>query len=103
MNHSPFSKPMQLGHLLQNLVRRRGLAEQSSGRELDELWKAVAGTRVAEKSFVKRLRSGILEVGVTNGVILEELTCYLQHELLQVMQEKHPDPPINSLKFVKAR
>ena len=58
---------------------------------------------MAAKSVVRKLRSGVLEVGVTNGAILEELTCYLQHELLPAIQQQHPEPPINSLKFVKVR
>ena len=103
MSDSPFQKPARLGQLLQSLVRRKGLAEQSSGQELEQLWKNTAGERVAAKSYVRKLRSGVLEVGVTNGAILEELTCYLQHELLPAMQQKHPEPPINSLKFVKVR
>jgi predicted nucleic acid-binding Zn ribbon protein len=103
MSHSPFQKPVQLSQLLQSLVRRKGLAEQSTGQELESLWKSTAGERVAAKSFVRRLKSGVLEVGVTNGAILEELTCYLKHELLPALQRQHPEPPIESLKFVKVR
>ena len=103
MTSSSFDKPKQLSHLLQNLVRKKGLAEQSSGDELERIWKSTAGDRVAAKSFVRRLKSGVLEIGVTNGTIMEELTCYLQHELLGQIQEQHPEPPITSLKFVKVR
>lgn len=103
MDSSPFGRPTQLGHLLQNLVRRKGLTEESSGQELNRLWKTTAGERVAAKSFVRKFRSGILEVGVSNGAILEELNCYLKHELLPAMQQQHPEPPITSLKFVKVR
>ena len=103
MNSTPFGKPAQLGHLLQNLVRKKGLAEESSGQKLNQLWKTTAGKRVGAKSFVRRLRSGVLEVGVSNGAILEELNCYLKHDLLPAMQQQHPEPPINALKFVKVR
>ncbi len=103
MSDSPFKKPMQLSHLLQNLVRKKGFAEQSSGEKLEQIWKTTAGQRVAERSFVRRLKSGVLEIGVTNGAILEELNCYLRHELLPAIQQQHPEPPIDSLKFVKVR
>ncbi|MFY9252781.1 MAG: DUF721 domain-containing protein [Fuerstiella sp.] len=103
MDDMPFGRPVQLGQLLGNLVRKRGLAEQSSRSELEDIWRTSAGERVASKSYVKRLKSGVLEIGVTNGAILEELTCYLKHELLPAIQQKHPEPPITSLKFVKAR
>ena len=103
MDDMPFGRPVQLGQLLGNLVRKRGLAEQSSRSELEDIWRTSAGERVASRSYVKRLKSGVLEIGVTNGAILEELTCYLKHELLPAIQQKHPEPPITSLKFVKAR
>lgn len=97
------SKPTKLGLVLQNLVRRKGLAEQSSGQELDQLWKTVAGERAAASSYVRKFRGGVLEIGVTNGAILEELNSYLRQDLLLAMQNQHPDPPIASLKFVKVR
>ncbi|MEZ6132923.1 MAG: DUF721 domain-containing protein [Planctomycetaceae bacterium] len=103
MDHETLGQPARLGFVLQNLVRRKGIAEQSSGRELDELWKATAGERVAAKTFVRKFRGGVLEIAVTSGAILEELNCYLRHDLLPILQEQHPEPPITSLKFVKVR
>ncbi|HIF00167.1 MAG TPA: DUF721 domain-containing protein [Planctomycetes bacterium] len=100
---SHYEQPSRLGHLLQRIVRSKGLAEQSSGQELNKIWKASAGERVAARSHVRRLRGGILEIGVSNGTILEELRSYLQHELLTTMQQRHPEPPIKSLKFIKTR
>lgn len=101
MSEGSLGKPAQLGHLLQNLVRRKGIAEESARNELDNIWKTAAGDRIASRSHVRKLRGGILEIGVTNGAILEELTCYLQHELLRSVQELHSEPAVNSLKFVK--
>ncbi|MCP4507620.1 MAG: DUF721 domain-containing protein [Fuerstiella sp.] len=100
---SHYEQPSRLGHLLQRIVRTKGLAEQTSGQELNEIWKGAAGERVAARSHVRRLRSGILEIGVSNGTILEELRSYLQHELLITMQQRHPDPQIKALKFIKTR
>lgn len=96
-------QPARLGNVLNKLVRQRGIAEQSSGNVLDSIWNEVAGERIAGKSFVRKLRNGVLEISVTNGAILEELSSYLKHDLLQEVSRKHPEPPITSLKFVKAR
>lgn len=104
MDYETFgNKPTKLGLVLQNLVRQKGLAEQSTGQELDRLWKTVAGERAAGSSYVRKLRGGVLEIGVTNGAILEELNSYLKQDLLSAMQQQHPNPPIASLKFVKVR
>lgn len=100
---SYYEQPSRLGHLLQRIVRSKGLAEQSSGQELNQIWKTAAGKRVAARSHVRRLRGGVLEIGVSNGTILEELRSYLQHELLTTMQQEHPEPQIKSLKFIKTR
>lgn len=97
------SKPAKLALVLQNLVRRKGLAEQSAEQELDRVWKTVAGKRAADSSYVRKLRGGVLEIGVTNRAILEELNSYLRQDLLLAMQQQYPDPPIVSLKFVKVR
>lgn len=96
-------QPARLGNVLNKLVRQKGIAEQSSGNELDQIWKQAAGERIAAKSFVRKLHNGVLEVCVTNGAILEELSSYLKHDLLEEVSSKHPDPPITSLKFLKAR
>lgn len=99
--HVAFGKPTQLGQLLQQVVRRKGLAEESALQGLEDLWRQTAGDRVAARSRVRKLRAGVLEIGVTHGAILEELNGFLQHELLPQLQSKHPTPPINALKFVK--
>lgn len=96
-------KPTHLSSLLGNLVRKRGIAEESANQVLENIWKQCVTERVASKSHVKRFSNGVLEITVTNGAILEELTCYLKHEILPALQERHPEPPITSLKFVKVR
>ena len=102
MNDASAGNPTQLGRLLKSIVRRKGIAEESAHQKLNDIWKKTAGDRVAARSHVRRLRAGILEISVTNGAILEELTCYLQHELLPLVQELHPNPEIKSLKFIKS-
>lgn len=96
-----FGQPTRLGNVLNRLVRQKGIAEQSSQQALQELWKTSVDQRIADKTFVRKFRAGILEIGVSNGAILEELNSYLRHDLLIAVQKKHPDPKIESLKFVK--
>ena len=67
------------------------------------MWAAVAGERIGQRSHVKRLRDGVLEIGVRNGAVLEELSSYLKHDLLAEIQNKHVDLKIRALKFVRVR
>lgn len=101
MSDAPFDKPKALGSLLNGLIRRRGIAEESSVGGLASTWKSCCDKRVAAKSYVRKQKGDILEIAVTNGAILEELTGFLKHDLLLQMQQAHPESNINSLKFVR--
>lgn len=101
MSDAPFDKPKALGSLLNGLIRRRGIAEESTVSGLADTWKNCCDERVAAKSYVRRQKGDILEIAVTNGAILEELTGFLKHDLLLQMQQAHPESNINSLKFVR--
>jgi predicted nucleic acid-binding Zn ribbon protein len=100
---SSYDRPTSLGRLLDLVVRRRGIAEKSGQRDLNTMWAEVAGERIGERSSVRRLRNGVLEIGVRNGAVLEELSSYLKHDLLISIRTKHTDLNIQSLKFVRVR
>lgn len=103
MNGSSFDRPTALGRLLDQVVRRRGIAEKSGQQELNTMWADIAGERIGQRSHVRRLHSGVLEIGVRNGAVLEELSSYLKHDLLQTIQSRHPEFSIQSLKFIRVR
>ncbi len=103
VSESTFDRPSRLSSLLTRLVRNKGLTERSSLQELDSLWKQSAGERIASRSRVRRLNRGVLEISVSNGAILEELICYLQHDLLTALQQQLPQQSVKSLKFVRVR
>jgi|GEM_PF-299532 len=103
VNRSSFDRPASLGRLLDVVVRRRGIAEKSGQQELDIIWAEVAGERIGQRSSVRRLRDGVLEIGVRNGAVLEELSSYLKHDLLAAIQSSHAELNIRSLKFVRVR
>jgi len=100
---SSFDRPSSLGRLLDQVVRRRGIAEKSGQEKLSAVWAEVAGERIRKKSYVRRLRGGVLEIGVRNGAVLEELNSYLKHDLLTEIQSKHIELKIQSLKFVRVK
>lgn len=101
MYEAPYDKPKTLGGLLNGLIRRKGIAEESSVGGLADTWKKCCDERVAAKSFVRRQKGDLLEIAVTNGAILEELTGFLKHDLLIQMQQAHPESDIKSLRFVR--
>ena len=98
-----FDRPQQLGHLVAGIIRRRGVAERSAAAELNDIWSRVAGERIARKSSVRRLRGGVLEIGVRNGAVLEELNSFLRHDLLRELRLLLPRHRIRSVKFIRVR
>jgi len=100
---SSFDRPSSLGRLLDQVFRRRGIAEKSGQERLSAMWAEVTGERIGQKSYVRQLRGGVLEIGVRNGAVLEELSSYLKHDLLTEIQSKHIELKIQSLKFVRVR
>lgn len=103
MKGSSFDRPASLGRLLDHIVRRRGIAEKSGQQELNNIWAKVAGERIGKRSYVRRMKDGVLEIGVRNGAVLEELSSYLRHDLLATLQSEHSELKIQSLKFVRVR
>ncbi|MCA9083943.1 MAG: DUF721 domain-containing protein [Planctomycetaceae bacterium] len=102
MTDFSLGKPARLGQLLQNLVRQKGLSESSATEELNSVWKKAAGERVGDRSYVRGVRAGVLEIAVSNSAILEELNGFLQHELLPQVQQQCPIHQIRSLRFIRA-
>ncbi len=100
---SSFDRPTSLGRLLDLVVRRRGIAEKTAQQELNTMWAEIAGERIGQRSSVRRLRDGVLEIGVRNGAVLEEVSSYLKHDLLAAIQSSHAELNIRSLKFVRVR
>ena len=103
MAASSFDRPASLGRLLDQVVRRHGIAEKSAHEELNRVWTEITETRISQRSNVRRLRDGVLEIGVRNGAVLEELSSYLKQDLLTEIQTRYTQLNIRSLKFVRMR
>ena len=103
MDRPPSDGPTSLGFLLDQVIRRRGIAEKSAQQELNRMWADLTEPRIRERSFVRRLRDGVLEIGVRNGAVLEELNGFRRHELLEEIQARYAEFRIRTLKFIRVR
>ena len=96
-------RPSQLGNLLSSLIRRKGLVETSATASFDLAWKRVVGDELGKHSKFRKVRAGVLEVVVTNSVVLEQLRGFLHQETLNGMQARLPDSNITSIKYIRSR
>lgn len=91
--------PESLGKALAELVALRGLARPRGTQQLAEIWKTVAGPRIAAATRVIGIRRGVLHVGVASSPLLSELASFHKESLLAAFERDHADLKIRDLKF----
>lgn len=96
---APGEQPQPLGDVLGQLFALRGYGRIRTERQLHEAWERVAGERIAKHSKVIGLRSGILQVAVSNSALLGELASFYKEELLEKLRNEYRDVWIRDLKF----
>ena len=93
------SDPQPLSAALAELIARRGFARMQGTSQLVSIWKQVVDERTAERTKVLGLKRGVLEVGVTNSALLNELVSFQKTVLLGRLQAEHPEQNINDIRF----
>lgn len=67
--------------------------------QLAEAWNNAAGERIASRTKVMGLKAGVLEVGVANAALLNELASFHQLPLLKKMRTEYSEQTIRDLRF----
>lgn len=98
---SPYSRPPRpLAESLSEIVAFRGLVRSEGDHQLATIWASVAGERIAQSTRVIAIKRGVLNIGVRSAPLLSELASFQKTQLLETLQEQHPDLKIRDLKFV---
>lgn len=84
--------------LLNQLLARKGYAQQKSSNEIDDHWNAVVGDKWKSRTRVGRLTQGTLEIVVANSSISHNLT-FKKNKLLKQLQTRMPQNQITDLRF----
>jgi len=93
------SDPQPLSAALSELIARRGFARVQGNSQLVTIWKQVVDERTAERTKVLGLKRGVLEVGVTNSALLNELVSFHKTGLLDRLKAEHPEQKIKDIRF----
>ena len=91
--------PHRLGDVLSHLFTLRGYARTQTGRQLAEIWASVAGETISGRTRVQGIKSGVLQIGVHNSAMLQELEGFHKWSLLERLQERHGDLGIADIRF----
>ena len=93
------SDPTPLSSVLSELIAKKGIARVQGNAQLVGIWKSVAGERISSRTKVLGLKRGMLEVGVDNSALMNELASFQKTALLYKLQKEHSEQKINDLRF----
>ena len=93
------SGPQHLSQAISELIALRGLARSRGDAQLAEIWKQVAGDKLAEQTRVLGIKRGVLQVAVANAPLLSELSSFHKFSLLETLQSRHAGLKLRDLKF----
>ncbi|MBW3539831.1 MAG: DUF721 domain-containing protein [Planctomycetes bacterium] len=92
-------EPQHVSTILSRVVGLRGLARRGSEAQLNELWRRIAGEKLAAGSRVAGIRRGVLQVAVDSAPLLSELAGFHRTSLLSAMRRERPDLELRDIKF----
>ncbi len=93
------AEPHHVGKVLSELIALKGLARVHGTEQLQQAWRSVAGDDFGRKSRVIELTRGILNVGVSNSAVLNELAGFHKQSLLEQLQQQFAHLKIREIKF----
>ena len=93
------SEPTPLSAVISELIARKGLARVQGNAQLVGIWKSVAGERISSRTKVLGTKRGVLEVGVDDSALMNELASFHRTALLHRFQKEHPEQKISDIRF----
>ena len=93
----PRRDPQALGDVLADLMARRGYAQVSAHEECRKAWEETVGN-LTQFTRATELKRGVLQVVVTNSVVMQELV-FRKSELLVAVSKKLTNHKIKDLRF----
>ncbi len=90
-------QPKPIGKVIAQLVQRRGFAQVRTADQRDTVWRTLIGD-MASDTQLGSLRRGVLEIIVSNSLLMQELT-FRKEELLTGLQEALPEAKVEQLRF----
>src|SRR6476619_2294027 len=91
--------PEPLKNVLAQLFTTRGWGAAQSRLHLEMAWRGIAGDEVARHTRLGALRRGVLEILVSESVLLHELSQFRKRALLHAMQERVGATRVLELRF----
>jgi predicted nucleic acid-binding Zn ribbon protein len=91
-------RPKAIKDVVAQLITARGYGRIQATADFTAAWNAAAGETFAQYTLPGRLKRGVLEVTVTNSIVIQELT-FQKEQILAALREQCPDAKIRDVKF----
>jgi predicted nucleic acid-binding Zn ribbon protein len=91
-------RPKAIKDVLAQLITARGYGRVQATADFTAAWRAAAGNTFAPYTLPGHLKRGVLEVTVTNSIVIQELT-FQKQQILADLQKQLPDARIRDVKF----
>jgi predicted nucleic acid-binding Zn ribbon protein len=88
-----------IGDILGELIARRGYAQRCGQQHLQDAWRKAVGEPGGKYTRVGALRCGVLEVLVTNSILLQELAGFHKHSLLEKLRKTLDSQEVRDIRF----
>ena len=79
-------------------MSRKGFAQQESTNDLAEVWKALVGESLKDKTRIGLLKRNVLEVYVSSSAVNQQLT-FQKAQLVKQLQKQLPKENIKDIRF----
>jgi len=92
-------EPQALGDVLSQLFTLRGYGRTQTNRQLQEVWREVAGDSLSRQTKAQGIKNGVLQIAVNNSATLQELESFHKFSLCERLASEHSDLSITDIKF----
>ena len=89
--------PRRIADVLSDLLSQRGYAQVRTSEDCQAAWSKVVGD-LSKFTFAGDVKRGVLQVTVSNSVILQELT-FRKRELIEEVAQALPSHRIRDVRF----
>jgi predicted nucleic acid-binding Zn ribbon protein len=91
-------KPKTIAAVLAQLITARGYGRVQANEDFTAAWEGAVGATIAQYSRPGRLRRGVLEVTVSNSMMVQELT-FQKQDVIAKLQAEFPDAKLRDIRF----
>lgn len=91
--------PVGIGHPLREVLALRKIGRLLQSRELSELWRESVEQQIAEQTKVISLKNCVLQVEVSDSVLMSELANFHKRQIIQTLNQRRPEMEIRNIKF----